>query len=418
MSARRQALFVAHRIPYPPDKGDKIRSWRLFDALTRHFDVHLAAFVDDPDDFQHEPFLRQRSASVTLAPLDRRVATMRSASGFVTGEPLSVGFYRDSGFAQKIKAIRARDLAVEVAFSSTSAQYLGLSSAGRKDAGRNGRRADGPPRVVDLCDADSAKWLAYAGQRGFPMSAVYAREARCLAALERDIVNGADAAFAISPEEAGVISGIEGVRCPVDWVGNGVDTDYFAPGAGPVPSANAPACEVVFTGAMDYWANVDAVRWFVRDVWPRVRAARPAATFCVVGSRPTPEITALNGCDGVRVTGRVADVRPWLTGAQVAVAPMRIARGLQNKVLEAMASGTPVVATLAAVEGLSAIAGRHWVPASTAPEFAAGVLALLADRGRAGALATAARALMVDEYGWSARLARFDTILDRVGAFR
>ncbi len=405
MSARRPALFIAHRIPYPPDKGDKIRSWRLFLRLSERFDVHLAAFVDDPDDLRHKEHLEARAESVSLVPLGRRAATLRSAAGFLTGEPLSMPYYRDAAMRRAVAAARAFAPAVEVAFSSTSAQYLGL--------GRRVNGARNAPRVVDLCDADSAKWRAYATDRRLPMRWVYAREAEKLAAAEADIINEADAAFAVSKEEARVLQRLPGVGAEVDWVMNGVDTDYFAPGAA---EAARDGCDVVFTGAMDYRANVDAAVWFAKKVWPRVRAGAPGATFAIVGARPAPEVAALNGRHGVRVTGRVPDVRPYLAAAKVAVAPMRIARGLQNKVMEAMAAGLPVVATPAAAEGLTALPGEHYRSAERPPAFADAVLRLLRRSDEAAALAEAGRRLMASDYGWDARLKRFDAILDRVGA--
>ncbi|MEO1014171.1 MAG: TIGR03087 family PEP-CTERM/XrtA system glycosyltransferase [Pseudomonadota bacterium] len=407
MSGRREALFVAHRIPYPPDKGDKIRSWRLFQRLKAHFDVRLCAFVDDPDDFQHKAFLEAEAASVALVPLNRRAATVRSASGFLTGEPLSMPYYRDARLRRAVEDARARPLAVEVAFSSTTAQYLALGRGGRR--GRNG----GAPRIVDLCDADSEKWRAYAKERRFPMNAVYAREADQLALAEADIINEADAAFAASPAEAKLLAGLPGVGGEVDWVSNGVDADYFVPGA---TAAARDGGDVVFTGAMDYRANVDAALWFAERVWPRVRAKAPDATLAIVGARPAVEVTALDGRDGVCVTGRVPDVRPYLERARVAIAPMRIARGLQNKVMEAMAAERPVVATPAAAEGLAVAPGEHYRSAATPVAFAEAVVRLLSNADEASALAAAGRRLMVEEYSWAARLRRFDAILARVGA--
>ncbi|MBI1393912.1 MAG: TIGR03087 family PEP-CTERM/XrtA system glycosyltransferase [Alphaproteobacteria bacterium] len=402
MRERREALFLAHRMPYPPDKGDKIRSWRLLQRLARHFDVHVAAFVDDPDDFRHRAVLEGVAASVTLARLDRRFATARSAGGFITGEALSLGYYRDRDMRSRVAALRARPLAVEVAFSSTMAQYLGLPH-GTASA----------PRVVDLCDADSEKWRSYARRKSFPMSSVYEREGRLLACAERDIINAADAAFAVSPAEAAVLQSIDAVARVVDWVGNGVDTDYFTPGGARPADAGG---DVVFTGAMDYWANVDAVSWFAREAWPLVRARRPDATFAIVGARPTLAVEALAAVPGVIVTGRVDDVRPYLLRAKAAVAPLRVARGVQNKVLEAMAAGVPVVATTDAAEGLDAEAGRHYLSADEPKDFADAVVGLLGDGGASRKIADAARELVVCSFGWDARLDRFDAVLGRVGA--
>jgi sugar transferase (PEP-CTERM/EpsH1 system associated) len=395
---RKEALFLVHRIPYPPDKGDKIRSWRILERLSNRFDTHLAAFVDDEADFAHEDFLKSKCASVTLVALDKRVASARSAIGFLTGEALTRPYYRDRSMRRAVAQLRKRPLALEVAFSSSMAQYLEKGVASR-------------PRVIDLCDADSLKWREYASQKPWPMSAVYAREGVRLAREESRIINWADATFAISEEEALLLSEREEAKRSVDWFGNGVDTDYFSP-ASVAPAADR--ADIVFVGAMDYWANVDAVLWFVREVWPTVRSRLPETTFAVVGSNPHQDIRALDGIDGVRVTGRVADVRPYLAGARVAVAPMRIARGVQNKVLEAMAFGLPVVSTPAGLTGVDAIAGTEAISAASASGIADEIDWLLDNPGEARAMGEAARRRVVTDYQWASQLKRLDAAIDRL----
>ncbi|MEQ8934561.1 MAG: TIGR03087 family PEP-CTERM/XrtA system glycosyltransferase, partial [Amphiplicatus sp.] len=315
MSARREILFLSHRIPYPPDKGDKIRSWRLVEHLAKRFRVHLAAFVDDRADFAHEAVLAGVCESVFLAPLDPFAAKARSAAGFVTGEPLSFPYFRDARMRRHAHALRQRDLAAEFVFSSSMAPYVEPAKERR-------------PRLVDLCDADAEKWRQYAAETDGPMRAVYAREATRLAAAETAIINSVDAAFAISPAEAAVFNARPGAERMCDWFGNGVDAEHFRPQA--ERAAPQPSADVVFTGAMDYRANIDAVRWFAGEVWPIVRSKAPQARFAVVGARPARAVKALDGRDGVFVTGRVEDVRPYIQHASAAVAPLRVARGVQN----------------------------------------------------------------------------------------
>ena len=382
---RPQALFLAHRIPYPPDKGDKIRSWRILELLRERFEVHLCAFVDDPSDFVHEAFLAERTASLALIPLRRPVATVRSLSGFLHGAALSASFYRDARMAAAASRARRAGARVEVAFSSTMAPYLEDAPAGSV-------------RIIDLCDADSAKWAAYGTTRHGPMGWVYRREARLVAKLEARAVALADRAFAICPEEAAVLAASAGV--PVDWFGNGVDTDFFTP-----QDRSPPLAEVVFTGAMHYAPNEDAALWFLDFVWPRLREAHPALRFGVVGARPGARLLRRHGGDGVIVTGRVADIRSWLCAAHVAVAPMRIARGVQNKVLEAMAAGRPIVATAAAAEGLSIRAGVEYARADTPDAIAAEALQFLENADRRRAFGAAARRAAVERYSWTAQLA-------------
>lgn len=389
-------LYLAHRIPYPPDKGDKIRSWRTLEHLAKRFAVDLAAFVDDRADFQHEAHLKNHCDSVALIPLNRRLATIRSAQGFLTGEPLTFPFYRDARMVHAVAAARAKGPVAELAFSSSMAPYLaGAGSA---------------PTIIDLCDADSAKWAEYGKRKRWPLSRIYAREGRLLERAETAIINRAGAAFAITEEEADLLGSRAGVERPVHWFANGVDTDYFSPGvAKPVPER----VDAVFVGAMDYWANVDAVAWFAAEIWPLVRQSVSEATFFIVGSRPDPAVMALGGRDGVTVTGRVPDVRPYLAAARIVVAPMRIARGIQNKVLEAMAAAKAVVATPAGLEGIDATIGSEAIAAAAPPSFAHECARLIEDDAAAAAIGAAARARVLGDYQWPAQLARLDAVLDR-----
>ncbi|MEM9169851.1 MAG: TIGR03087 family PEP-CTERM/XrtA system glycosyltransferase [Pseudomonadota bacterium] len=398
MSGRREVLFLAHRIPYPPDKGDKIRSFRLMERLTSRYDVHLGCFVDDAADRRYEEDVRLRCASAFFAPLSPRAARLRGVRTFAGGRPITRGYYRDADMDAFVAQARRRPLAAEVVFSSSMAQYI------------EGPRPPGaPPRLVDLCDADSAKWAAYARRRRGAMSWVYAREARLLAAEERRIIAWADASFAISEAEAGVLSAGRPAR-RLHWFGNGVNANYFNPDT--VYAAPDGAADIVFVGMMDYWANEDAVVWFVDKVWPKLRARAPAATFAIVGANPGSAVRALARTPGVSVTGRVADVRPWLAHARVVVAPLRIARGVQNKVREAMAMAKPVVATSGAAEGIAAVRDAELLVADAAGGFADEVASLLETPARADALGAAARARIAADYDWSRQLARFDRVLE------
>jgi sugar transferase (PEP-CTERM/EpsH1 system associated) len=317
----------------------------------------------------------------------------------LNGEPLTFAYYHDQRMARYVENMRNRDLAAELAFSSSMAPYI---------AAPRGR-----PRLLDLCDADSEKWRQYAAERRGPMKWIYAREAAKLAAAETAMINWADAAFAVSPSEAALFTARAGVANPVLICGNGVDADYFSPQV-TLPRLNEGG-DVVFTGAMDYAANIDAVSWFVREVWPEVRAKAPETRLAIVGSNPTSAVKALASLPGVIVTGKVDDVRPFLQHARVAIAPLRIARGVQNKVLEAMAMGKPVVATSAANAGVGARPGAEILIADDADDFAQAVDALLADEMRADAIGGAARARVLADFRWPARLQALDAVLDRLG---
>jgi polysaccharide biosynthesis protein PslH len=265
--------------------------------------------------------------------------------------------------------------------------------------------------VVDLCDVDSDKWAQYAaGRQGiaqWPARFVYAREARTLAALERRTVEHAAATIVISEAEADLLARVAG--CPreaVTVIRNGVDLDYWNPALEVVQTQPSPFAvgekALVFTGAMDYWANADAVAWFAQEVLPRVRAAVPEVRFWIVGSNPTPAVRQL-AAPAVTVTGRVPDVRPYLAHATVAVAPLRVARGVQNKVLEAMGMARPLVATPAALQGLGDVRETGLQVGESAAAVAQAVLQALAAAPEAPAL----RDFVQREFGWQPQLARF-----------
>ena len=401
MSGRDEILFLSHRIPYPPDKGDKIRSWRLLQFLSERYRVHLACFVDDPADFAHEKRLSELCESATLVALDRKIATMRSARGLLNGAPLTCAYFRDQRMANAVEKLRERPLVAEVAFSSTMAQYIEREVSGR-------------PRLIDFCDADSQKFSDYADDASFPMAYILAREARTLGAYESVVANWADASFAITPEEAALFNR-RGLSRRVGWWRNGVDTDYFDPTI--EYPAFSGAADIVFTGAMDYRANIDAADWFVREVWPTVHTANPRARLAIVGARPTGAVKALERVDGVCVTGRVEDIRPWIAQAKMAVAPLRVARGVQNKVLEAMAMAKPVVATSAAATGISLSLGEEVVIADSSADFADKVNMLLHDNIWRREIGAAARARALTDYQWARQLARFgDALQSSIGS--
>ena len=394
----KELLFLCHRIPYPPNKGDKIRSFNILRHLADRHAVHLAAFVDDPEDWQHVAVLQELCASVELVALPRRRALLRSATGLLSGEPLGLPFYRDRQLqhwcARRMQGARAAD-GIFV-FSSTMAQYaLPYGSV---------------PRVLDLCDIDSDKWRQYAQRRAWPMSWVYRREAALLEVCERDYAQRFDAVLLVSEAEAAMFRKIAPESAGrTHALRNGVDTVFFDPGLSFATPFAAEQQALVFTGAMDYWANVDAVEWFAQQVLPAIRERCPQAHFWIVGSRPTEAVLRLARLPGVSVTGSVPDVRPYLAHARLAVVPLRVARGIQNKVLEALSMAKPVIASSAALDGLDA-SGNAQIPgtqrADTVPELVAAIT-----QGLLGTLqldATEGRRYVCERYGWSASLAALD----------
>ncbi|NBC48496.1 MAG: TIGR03087 family PEP-CTERM/XrtA system glycosyltransferase [Gammaproteobacteria bacterium] len=388
-------LFLAHRIPYPPNKGDKIRSFNLLRHLAGYFHIHLGAFVDDPHDWRYRDEVSAYCATLCLVPLKPRWAKLRSLRGLLTGEALTVPYYRDRRMRAWVrKTTRAGPMRTLV-FSSAMAQYLPTQPAAR---------AATRPQVVDFVDVDSDKWRQYAQRRRFPMSWIYRRESRTLLQFERAVAAQASASVLVSQHEVDLFCQLtQTPREQVHAIDNGVDTAYFSPEADLPNPYPAETRALVFTGAMDYWANVDAVVFFAEQVFPRIRAALPEARFYIVGARPLPEVCALGEQLGITVTGAVPDIRPYLAHAMGAVAPLRIARGVQNKVLEALAMGCPVVVTPQALDGLRPDAGSDWLVAEAVEELAQLSLRLLQGTERATRGAQG-RDYVLRHYSWSEHL--------------
>ena len=394
-------LFLAQRLPYPPDKGDKIRSYRLLRRLAERGRVRLGAFIDDEADLVHLPAVREFCAEAHVARLDPRLAKLRCLSGFATGDPLTLGYYRDRGMADWVaRVLRETPPDAILVFSSAMAQYV----LGRPEA---------PPFVMDFVDVDADKWRQYADTLAPPKSWIYRREWRRLLAFDRRVAQAALAGTFVSEPEAELFRRLAPESAHKTFaVANGVDADYFSPARDyPRLLPEGRPC-FVFTGAMDYWPNVDAVVWFAEAMLPRIRTAAPDAEFWVVGANPAPAVEKLRGRPGVTVTGRVPDVRPYLAQATAAVAPLRISRGVQNKVLEAMAMARPTVVTPQALEGIDAEPGRELLLADGEAAFAEAALAV-ASGGIDPGMGAAARRRVNDFYSWSARLAGLDRLLDQ-----
>lgn len=390
-------LFLCHRIPFPPEKGEKIRAWHMLEHLARDWAVDLGCLVDDRADFDHVPALRQVCASVEARWTGTRLqAASRALMQVRPGRPLSLGWFRDPG----LRAWTAEHLAggrhdAVFVYSSAMAPYV------------MGAQRPGLRRVLDMVDVDSEKWRAYATSARPPMRQVWAREARTLLAFERKAAADFERTLFVSAAEAEHFSALA-PECAgkVDHVDNGVELSRFDPD---VPRENpypAGRRALVFTGTMDYRPNVEAVSWFAREVMPLIADA----DFHIVGANPSPAVRALAQLRGVHVTGTVPDVRPYLAHANVAVAPLRIARGIQNKVLEAMAMARPVVASPEAFEGVRAMAGRDVLVAQGAFETAQRVREVL--DGAHPKLGAAGRLAVMSGHDWRATLQRLDLAMD------
>lgn len=365
--------FLAHRLPYPPDRGDRIRSWHVLNALAKLAPVHVFAMIDHEADRVHVAEVRKVAASVTVVYRQKSKLTA-VADALLTGQSASVlAFKNQELMAAVAAALHAVDTVY--AFSGQMATYLPVNFDGRF--------------VMDFVDMDSAKFemMGFAGRQ----------EAKRLLAWEIASAKRADVSLFVSDAEAALFAGKTGLTAQV--MGNGVDLAHFAPDV--VPPANAPAPLIVFTGQMDYVPNIEAVTTFTNDALPSILKTVPNATFAIVGRAPTKAVQRLAG-QHVIITGEVPDTRPWLAAAAVVVAPLRIARGVQNKVLEAMAIGKACVVSSGAARGIDGTDGEHFI---VSDDPAAAVITLLQDRDLSTSIGMNARANMVSRYSWDTQLA-------------
>jgi sugar transferase (PEP-CTERM/EpsH1 system associated) len=384
MSATR-LLYIAHRIPYPPNKGDKIRSYNEALFLSRRFEVDVVCFVDGPEDDKHLKVLQGFSRTVTGFRRSPWLKLWRLATGFLAGRPLSAALYDHRGMRDKVRRlIREHEYARIVVFSGQMAQYIPPDRL--------------PRTVLDYCDVDSHKWDNYADRLPFYAAWFYRLEARRLFACENDASRQALATLFITPSERQIYLGLGG-EGNLLTLGNGVDTAFFAPNA-----AKTEPGRILFTGAMDYFPNEEGVAWFAKEVFPFVRKDHPQARFVIAGSNPSLKVRNLARCDGVDVTGFVPDMRAEQARAHIVVVPLRIARGMQNKVLEAMACGKAVVVGKAAMGGIHAEHGRDLFVAETPEEFRAAVSRLLSEPGLVESMGKAARAYILAHLSWETNL--------------
>lgn len=394
---RLKILFLSQRVPYPPNRGDKITTWRLIERMKRTHEVVVVAFAHDESDFEAAAKLREMGFATHVVAYRDKWKKLASLPLLLTSTPLTLGVYG----SRELQAIVDREITscdMAYAYSSSMGAFL--------------ERHPSKPRIMHFGELDSDKWRQYGERTGFPMNLVYRREHKTLLAFERRIAAVFTDNVLCTPLEQAVFAReIPGARSTV--LRNGVDLAYFAPR----PAARERD-HLVFTGVMNYFPNSDGCIWFVNEILPLVRREHPHVRFTIVGAHPTPDVQALAKVAGVTVTGFVPDTRDFLARGAISVAPLRIARGIQNKVLEAMAMGLPVVGTTCATQGVEGTPERDYVVRDDAAGFARAVGALLDDHAAADALGTRARAFVENCYDWEVVFRPLDGILARCSAAR
>jgi len=430
----KKLLYISHRPAYPPDKGERVRAYHQIRQLSGAFEVTLATLLHGPDEGRDLGPLPTWCKRVIVAQAAGRMGVVRHPLRLARGASLTELWFTSRPMDTALADLcRQERFDVVMGYCSSVLPYLRTPLRGGYG------NLPAPVRVLDLVDIDSAKWLSYAsaarGPLRWPMRWLYRRETAAVAKLERETLDHCQAVFVTSDAEAALLARDAGVppsQTPAErhdvplWpaqrgrdardtnnvhvVGNGVDSDYFTPGL-PVGDDHP---SIVFTGTMDYRPNAEAVCWFASDVWPALRRDWPTLQWNIVGRDPLPAVRVLAKLPGVNVTGSVPDVRPFLRTASLAVVPLRTARGIQNKILEAMSAGLPVAATSETLKGITARVGEEVFQADEPSQWIACVSALLKDAPRRAAAGQAARARILEHYAWPAQLKPMVSLIENL----
>jgi polysaccharide biosynthesis protein PslH len=393
-SGRPRLLFLTHRVPYPPDKGDRIRSWQLLKRLSAQYDIWLGCLADEPWTTETESVLKILCSDVKIAPLGIG-RWWHGLCSLVQNDPLTLGLFTSRELKRWVNRVTSEvSFDCMVAFCSNMTSYTRLPCVSKI------------PLLVDLVDVDSEKWSEYADRAAWPRRLIYQREFRLLQRVERELGQRAAAVMLTTEAELNLYRR-HAPEAASYALGNGVEIDYFRR-----PATHSPAeKELVFVGAMDYRPNAEGMIWFCEHVWPQVRQQIPSAVLRIVGRRPGPAVQGLSRIPGVQIHADVPDVRPYLFGAKVAIVPLHVARGVQNKVLEALACETPVIASPAALTGLDLLPGEEALSASEPAEWISKITQLLQNDEECRRLAIAGRRYVEQNCRWDQQLAPMDQLL-------
>ena len=387
-SMKSEILYVTHRVPWPPDRGDRIRTWNILKHLSKTATVDLICLADEPVTEETRNALSRVTRRLSIIPHSGKGRFLRGALSLAMGRTVTEGLFDN------------QNLSLTVRQWAQQSNYLGAmaSSSGIAKYVMSPVLEDVSKVWIDLIDVDSQKWLDYAASAKMPMSMIYGIEGRRLRKLEQHLAKNCQRLLVVSEAERQLFADFC-PTAPIQAIGNGVDTDYFVPADRKVTSHSC-----VFVGVLDYLPNSDAVKWFSQTIWPEVRKKFPDAVFRIVGKNPTSEVLALNSLPGIEVVGPVPDVRPWLHRSSCVVVPLRIARGVQNKVLEAMACGRALVCSPSPLKGLAVEPGLHLLKADTTQEWIDSLTTVFDDVHRAEELGMAASAWVQINHRWKACL--------------
>lgn len=401
---KNRLLYVTHRVPWPPDRGDRIRTWNVLKFLAARADIDLLALSDEPVSDETRAVLERVTKRCMIVSHQGCRRYLRGILSLAAGRSATEGIFHSP------EAVRIlRGWAAETAWDAAIVSSSGVAHYTAPEVLQQRTR-----RWIDLIDVDSQKWFDYSAAAGIPASMLYALEGRRLRRTECLLAEQSERLLVVSTAEERIFRSF----CATDrlmTVSNGVDTDYFSPNFGQNLPASPPVC--VFVGVMNYLPNVDAVCWFVRHVWSGIRERHPEAVFRIVGRSPAAEVRQLADVSGVEVIGSVDDVRPWIHQAHCMVVPLRIARGIQNKVLEGLACGQAVICSPTPLQGLAAEPGLHLLRADTPAEWVQAVGRVFDDAELRRELGIAGSLWVTQQHGWEACLEPLNELTQPVKAF-
>ena len=391
-------LFVCHRVPYPPRRGGKIRPFNILSHLTRQgHKVTTASLARSHGEAEAGAGLLQHCAEVIVETVSSASANARMLARLPTAVPSSMGYFHSPALHRRVRErLAAERFDLIFVHCSSVAQYV--------------EHVDDVPKIMDFGDMDSQKWLAYARERRVPLSLGYWLEGHKLARAERAIAQRFDLCTVTTRTELDTLT----TMCAQDktgWFPNGVDREYFQPDEG-----EYDANTICFVGHMDYFPNAQAMVEFCASVWPVLKRTRPELKLVIVGAQPVRAVRRLAELDGVHVTGSVPDVRPYLRKAALTVAPLIIARGTQNKILESLSIGVPVVCSASAASGVDVVPGEHLLVANTPDEWVQHITALLDNRTVRDAFSAAGQQRVASHHDWRASMRRVDDLIERAVA--
>jgi sugar transferase (PEP-CTERM/EpsH1 system associated) len=385
-------LFVCHRFPFPPKRGGKIRPFNIIQHLQQHHAVTVASIARSEEEAEEGRGLGEYCEDYIMAEIGPWVANARMVSRLATAKPSTMGYFYSSELRRAIQR-KLREIRYDLIFvhCSSVAQYVA--------------DVQGIPKILDFGDMDSQKWLDYARFKRFPLALGYWLEGTKLERVERHLARRFDICTCTTRAEKATLDAFAAARA-TEYFPNGVDSQYFTPVEAPYD-----ANEICFIGRMDYYPNQECMRFFTREVLPVIQRDNPQARLTIIGANPSAEIRSMGQLPGVTVTGSVKDVRPYVYRAAVNVAPLNIARGTQNKILESMAMGVPVVASELAARGIDAVAGEHLMTATTASDYATAVSRLMRSPDLRNQFSAAGRHRMETHHSWTKSMQRLDAII-------